>query len=100
MSSTEMANDGNRDTCSFCVEQNETGGASVGADTDGIIAFNNQIEANFKIDQVVLLDYKRLEEFMQEMAKLKSEKFELLRQNVVWQYFHYFSLFSLSLFYD
>lgn len=31
----------------------------------------------------IFLDYKRLEEFMQEMAKLKNEKHDLLQQNVV-----------------
>lgn len=41
---------------------------------------------HFEIQYVcsfLILDYKRLEEFMQEMAKLKLEKFDLLRQNVV-----------------
>lgn len=59
MSSAEAQNGQNHMACSFCVDAPE--GASFAANSE---------------------DYRKLEEMMSEMAKLKSEKMDLLRQNV------------------
>uniref|UniRef100_A0A914W0Z7 Rap-GAP domain-containing protein n=1 Tax=Plectus sambesii TaxID=2011161 RepID=A0A914W0Z7_9BILA len=59
MSSAEAQNGKNHMACSFCVDAPE--GASFAANSE---------------------DYRKLEEMMGEMAKLKNEKMDLLRQNV------------------
>lgn len=80
MSSAEMSNN-NKHLC-YCVDQQQPGGSSIAADSEGTHIFW-KTENNFTNLHCIFVDYKKLEELMQEMAKLKTEKHELLKQNVV-----------------